>query len=251
MKRQKPPENDSFGPEEFAAATGAPRETVDRLIIYADLLRKWNQRINIVSPASIDSMWRRHFLDSAQLLKIAEKVLANRADGRSYCWADFGSGGGFPALVLAIMVGNGPDRGRPPTPGGSQDNVSRETFGQNIEPGSFDFHLVESDARKVAFLREAARLTDTNVTIHNCRIENLEPFPVDLTSARALAPLPKMLDLLSGFIGKETTCLFPKGQDVDIELTNAAKCWNMEVHKVQSLTDEAGTILMLRNVIRR
>jgi 16S rRNA (guanine527-N7)-methyltransferase len=193
------------------------RETLRRLEIYADLLAQWNKTINLVAAATLPDMWRRHFLDSAQLLPLACR---NGAPKSVKIWVDLGSGAGFPGLVLAILS---KDFDSPPM-----------------------MHLIESDARKCAFLREAARLTETNVILHNSRIETVETFPADVVTARALAPLAKLLDLSARFIGPDTTCLFLKGEHIDEELTEATKCRKMDIERFPSRSDPKGIILRLK-----
>lgn len=211
MKQTDPIVTAPLTPEAFQAQTAVSRETVDRLTAYADLLRKWQPKINLVGPSTMDDLWRRHFLDSAQLwplLPAETKTLI-----------DFGSGAGFPGLVLAVM-------------------------------GVPEVHLVESDQRKCAFMREAARATGVSVTIHNKRIEAIAPFPVDVVSSRALAALPQLLEFAAPFLAPHTTCLFPKGQNVEAELTHLNKIWTLRVDRQPSLTDADATILRLSEVRR-
>lgn len=199
------------GPDAVQAAFSVSRETRHRLEIYADLLVKWNTRINLVSPDSIPSLWARHIADSAQLFRFIPQNTPNLLD--------VGSGAGFPGLVLAIL-------------------------------GAPSVHLVESDQRKVAFMREAARMAGAAVTIHACRIEQAPPFTAGVVTARALAPLAKLLDWTAPFRGPDTVCLFLKGQTVEAELTDARKQWTMTVDRQPSVTDPTGTILALREVCR-
>ena len=198
-------------PEEFAAAANVSRETLERLKLYAALLEKWNRRINLVGRGTVDDLWRRHMLDSAQLLPLIP------ADAKSL--VDLGSGAGFPGLVLAIC-------------------------------GVQNVHLIESDRKKCSFLREATRATGAGVTIHNCRIEEIESFQADIVTSRALAPLPKLLDMAGRFIEKHSILLFLKGKHADRELTDAAKEWNMRIDRIPSHTDSDGTILRLEAISR-
>jgi len=195
--------------DQFLSAFPVSRETAERLQSYADLLVKWQAKINLVGPATIPDLWRRHFLDSAQLQRLlpAGPIL------------DLGSGAGFPGMVLAIL---------------RDDPV----------------HLVESDARKCAFLREVARLTNAAATIHNCRIESLSPFPVTAVTARALASVASLLSLAEGFLSPSTECLFLKGEKLEDELTEAAKDWKMTTERIQSLSDPQGIILRVKEVHR-
>jgi 16S rRNA (guanine527-N7)-methyltransferase len=203
----------SFGPDAFAEQTGVSRETLGALQTYAQLLEKWQRAINLVSPAALAELWWRHLLDSAQLHPLL------RPNTRTLL--DVGSGAGFPGLVLAII-------------------------------GVPEVHLVESDTRKAAFLREAARVAipTASVTVHPGRIERLAPFPVHAVTARACAPLPDLLRMCAPFLAPDTVCLFPKGVRVDEELTAAAKDWRMRVERVPSRTDPAATILKLDQIAR-
>ncbi|PWR21068.1 16S rRNA (guanine(527)-N(7))-methyltransferase RsmG [Zavarzinia compransoris] len=197
--------------EGFAAAANVSRETLDRLRLYADLLVKWQAKINLVGPATIPDLWRRHFLDSAQLFPL----LPEKPAGRERRLVDLGSGAGFPGLVLAIM-------------------------------GAGDVHLVESDQRKCAFLREAARITDTRVTIHALRIETLAPLDADVITARALASLEKLLDWAAPHRSAHTIHIIPKGKEAEAELTEAARRSTLESTRHRSLTDPAATIFRIR-----
>jgi 16S rRNA (guanine527-N7)-methyltransferase len=196
-------------PEAFAARAGVSRETLARLELYADLLRKWQKAINLVSTASLDDLWRRHIWDSAQLLPHIP------AEARSLL--DLGSGAGFPGLVLAIL-------------------------------GVRGVILVEADKRKCAFLREAARVTGTAVVIHDRRIEELgdKIAPVDVITARAVASLPLLLERIKLYMMPNTICLFHKGQQVETELAEIRQIWSGEIEKIPSVTDAAGVIIRLK-----
>jgi 16S rRNA (guanine527-N7)-methyltransferase len=192
-----------------AVLSSVSRETRERLDIYADLLRKWQRSINLVGPRTLDDLWNRHFVDSAQLMPLIPST--------ARVLVDFGSGAGFPGLVLAIL-------------------------------GVPQVHLIESDQRKSTFLREVARATGTSVTVHTKRIEQVTPFPADIVSARALAPLGDLLAFAAPFIGPDSLCLFPKGQTAEDELTAASKTWNINVNRIQSVTDPGATILRVSQV---
>ena len=197
--------------EGFREETGVSRETLDRLKLYADLLGKWQRRINLVGRSTLEDLWRRHMLDSAQLFPLLPK--------EARCLVDLGSGAGFPGLVLAIL-------------------------------GVPEVHLIESDGRKATFLREVSRETSTPVDIHVARIEQVPAFVADVVTARALAPLSKLLQLGSRFAGDRTVMLFPKGQDVDRELTEATKHTTMRTEFVPSRAHESGIILRLTGIDR-
>ena len=164
-----------------------------------------------MSRAAATELWHRHILDSAQLMTLIS------SETRSLI--DLGSGAGFPGLVLAIL-------------------------------GARGVELIESDARKCAFLREAARVTGTEVAINNRRIETVAPHPADVVTARGCAPLDRLLGLAERFIGPETTCLFLKGARAEEELTAAGKAWTMAVTRHPSRTDPGGVILSLQQVVR-
>ncbi len=234
----------TLGPEDFRKATNVSRETLARLELYAALLEKWSGAINLVSRDSLPELWRRHMLDSAQLLAL----LPPPPRGRPRTILDLGSGAGFPGLVLAIL-------------------------------GAGDVHLVEADTKKIAFLREAAHITQTEVKLHNCRIEDLAPIPVDVLTARALAPLPRLLDLVEPFFQQAESvdpneqantkanklpnpaqgvprpegpmALFPKGRDAERELTDSAEKWMMRVEVFPSRSDPNGQIVRLSGLARK
>jgi 16S rRNA (guanine527-N7)-methyltransferase len=195
----------------FAELVPVSRETLARLEAYAELLIRWSARINLVGRDTLADLWRRHMLDSAQLLPLMPEGTQGLID--------LGSGAGFPGLVLAIL-------------------------------GARGVELVEADSRKAAFLREAARITEVNPTIRPCRIAAVPPHPVNVVSARALAPLDRLLDLAWPFIGPATICLFPKGENVGQELTLASKDWTMTVSMHHSIADPRGVVLRLDGIVR-
>ncbi|HKS88125.1 MAG TPA: 16S rRNA (guanine(527)-N(7))-methyltransferase RsmG [Stellaceae bacterium] len=201
-----------LGPDGFAAAAGVSRETLARLAAYAGLLEQWSRRINLVAASTLGDPWRHHFLDSAQLFPLVPTAAKSLVD--------LGSGAGFPGLVLAIM-------------------------------GVPGVELVEADARKCAFLREAARIATASVTIHNARIESLLAHPADVVTARACAPLDRLLVLAQPFVAPGTVCLFPKGERAAQEVAAARQNWEFDVATHKSRTDRRGTILCLSRVARR
>ena len=201
----------ALDPAGFAALTGVSRETLARLEAYAALLAQWNERINLVGRDSLRDVWRRHFLDSAQLIPHLPR------DTRSLI--DLGSGAGFPGLVLAIL------------------DVP-------------EVELVESDARKCAFLREAARIADAPVRVHHARIEAVPPHEVEVVTARACAPLDRLLVMAQRFSAPHTVCLFLKGERAREELTAARRGWTMRAACHPSRADPRGVILKLEQVAR-
>jgi len=200
-----------YGPEAFQKDIHVSRETLDRLKAYADLLLVWNKKINLIGPSTAPDLWTRHMLDSAQLFPLVP------AGTRTL--VDLGSGAGFPGLVLGIM-------------------------------GIPGVTLIESDQRKCAFLREAARIAGATVTVLSKRIEDIAPFPADVITARALAPVADLLDWGAPFLTKSSLCIFPKGQNVEVELTQAHKRWRITVDQRPSRTDPRGTILCIGEVSR-
>jgi 16S rRNA (guanine527-N7)-methyltransferase len=203
-------------PEQFAAEANVSRDALERLRAYAALLTKWQAAINLVGRDTLDDPWRRHMLDSAQLVR--------HLPAGARVVTDLGSGAGFPGLVLAIVAG-------------------------------LHVHLVESTGRKTAFLQEAARLTGARVTIHRARIESIDPWPSDVVTARALAPLTTLLELGAPFLHSATpdvdpVCLFLKGAQAEQELTDARKSWKLAVERFPSLAEPAGCVLRIRGVSR-
>ena len=185
-------------------------EMLQRLERFGRLLTLWNPRINLVSANDLTRLWPRHICDSLQL---ARQVPPDAAI------IDLGSGAGFPGLILAIRTGN------PVT-------------------------LIESDTRKAAFLREAARETATRVTILNARIEDATPAPASIVTARALAPVPKLLQWAAPLLLPSGSCLFLKGKSVEDELTEAGTRWHMTIKRTPSRTDPDGVILALSHIRR-
>jgi len=200
-----------LSPEGFAALVPVSRETLDRLAVYVELLGKWTRRINLVAPGSMEDVWRRHILDSAQLLAL----LPPKPDAL----VDLGSGAGLPGLVLAIL-------------------------------GVPQVHLVESDTRKATFLQEAARQTGTAVTIHPRRIEAAPAIQADAVTARALARLAILLEYAQRFLAPDGTCYFLKGAVLADELTEAQESWHMKVSEFPSLSDASGVIVKLESIVR-
>lgn len=208
--------NDSSDRARALSLTPVSRETEQRLDVIVALLEKWQRTINLVAPASLPQLWTRHVADSLQLIPLAGDVRR---------WVDLGSGGGFPGLVVAAVLAERPDA---------------------------DVTLVESDSRKAAFLREAARLAELPVTVLPSRIEQVAAVlapGVEVVSARALAPLPRLLELAAPFLAQGATGLFLKGQDVDNELTQAAKSWRIDAEMRASLTNGGGHVLIVRNAV--
>jgi 16S rRNA (guanine527-N7)-methyltransferase len=197
--------------------TPVSRETQTRLEKFVDLLLQWQKKTNLISPTTIPTLWTRHIADSLQLIDLAP-------DAKT--WVDFGSGGGFPAIPIACALAE--------------------------KPGA-RVHLVESNGKKAAFLREAIRVTGVPAQIHAERVEKYNPNPVesvDVVTARALAPLKTLCDQAFALIEQGAIGLFPKGQDVASELTETAKYWNIEASTVASKTSPEGCIVIVRSLSR-
>jgi 16S rRNA (guanine527-N7)-methyltransferase len=201
--------------ERALTVTPVSRETLERLDRFVALLLTWQRRINLIAPSTVEELWTRHVADSLQLLDLAPGART---------WIDLGSGGGFPGMPIACALAE--------TPGA-------------------EVHLIESNNKKAAFLREAARATGAPVKIHPMRIEKfVDGFEgaADVVAARALAGLKVLLKECFTLLRRGTLGLFPKGQDVDAELTQASRCWNMTWDLVPSLTDPKGRIVVVRSL---
>ncbi len=192
---------------------GVSRESMERLEILVGVLLAWQARINLIAPSTVEDVWMRHVVDSAQLLPLIHK--------NTSAIADLGSGAGFPALVLAA-----------------------------IHPARV--HMFEANAKKVAFLHEALRQMKVEASVHRDRLEahsapNSMPL-VQVVTARAFAPLPLLLGYAQPFFESGATGLFHKGQDVDAELAEAAKAWEITAQKHSSITDVQSVILEVKEL---
>jgi len=195
-----------------ALCPAVSRETWQRIGTYVDLLAQWQKTLNLVSTRTLDEVWTRHVADSLQLLALAPGALR---------WADLGAGAGLPGLPLALALAD--------VPGAMVD-------------------LVESDQRKAAFLREVVRLTGAPARIHPVRIERWAKAwdePVEVVTARALAPLDRLIPLALPLLQAGALGLFPKGRSVAQELTDAARSWHITHTLVPSATDSAARIVVV------
>lgn len=189
------------------------RETRERLDLYAGMVRQWNSHINLVSPGDLDNFASRHLTDCLQL----SALCPDNVD----LWADLGSGGGLPGLVVAIA------------------HADRNTR----------FALVESDKRKAAFLRQVARETEiTNTTVIARRIEDVEPLNADVVSARALAPLPKLMAYLQRHLSTNGRALLPKGRQWQAEVEEAGREWRFDCRAHPSITQDGAAVLDISGV---
>lgn len=207
---------DSYARAQIETSLNVSRETIAALDDYTALLKKWNPAINLVAKSTISQIWTRHFLDSAQIWQIVKPT-----SGR---WVDFGAGGGFPGLVIAILA-------------------------KELAP-SLLVTLVESDIRKATFLRQVSLSLALATEVLSSRAEVLKNLEADYISARAMAALPKLLELVEQHGNSGVISLFPKGKSFESELTQAEKSWTFDVQKTQSLTDPDGVILKIEGVRR-
>jgi 16S rRNA (guanine527-N7)-methyltransferase len=199
--------------EEALRLTPVSRETLRRLDDFVALLLQWQQRVNLIAASTIPHLWTRHIADSLQLLDLLPEAKV---------WVDLGSGGGFPGLMLACALA--------------------ETPGAHV-------HLIESNGKKATFLREAVSVTKAPADVHAARLENMVDSlkgRVDAVSARAFSPLKTLLDQSAPLLQAGATGVFPKGQDVEAELTQASKYWTMQSTLTPSRTNPAARIVVVR-----
>jgi 16S rRNA (guanine527-N7)-methyltransferase len=201
--------------EQALALMPVSRETVERLDRFAGLLLDWHRRVNLIAPSTEPVLWTRHIADSLQLLALAPEARV---------WADLGSGAGFPGLVIACVLAD--------------------------RPGAL-VHLVESNGKKTAFLRDAARATEAPVVVHAVRVADFAknaPDGIEAVTARAFAPLPDLLAAAYPLLKTGAIGVFPKGQNADAELTEAAKCWRFQETLAASRTDPKARIIVVRSL---
>ena len=209
------------GRAKFEALAPVPADEISAITQdvarWGDLLVKWNAKINLVAPGTIHDFWVRHALDSAQIIphipEDAEII------------ADFGSGAGFPGLMIAIAA----------KASGSTRHV----------------HLMESVGKKASFLRTVARELELPATVHNLRIEAVDPLEADVITARAFAPLPRLLPMADRHLKPRGTLVLPKGVTLDDEVGEATLDWAFALKTAQSLTDESGQIAILSGLQSR
>lgn len=197
----------------FQALVGATDAQIEGLVRFQELLAEWNEVMNLVGPLTIATYWTRHALDSAQLIPLAPEATT---------WADLGAGAGLPGVVLAILL-----KGR---------------AGAKV-------HLVESMAKRCRFLEVVAKDLDLPVQIHNARAEDLK-LKVDIVTARACAPMTKLLGFAEPYLRNGATGLFLKGQEVETELTEARKAWTFDADLRTSQSDPRGRIVQVKRLSR-
>ncbi len=201
--------------ERALALTPVSRETLVRLDRFVALLLERQPQINLIAPSTTATLWTRHVADSLQLLALAPEARV---------WVDFGSGAGFPGLAIACALA--------------------DIAGAQV-------HLVESSTKKAAFLREAAQAVGAPATVHTMRVADfvkVAPAGIEAVTARAFAPLPALFSEVHPLLIKGAVGLFPKGQGVEVELTEAAKCWTIQATLAVSRTDPRGRIVVVRGL---
>lgn len=203
-----------FDAAAFQAATGATDAQMADLEGYRSMLDEWNQHLNLVGPSAMASFWRRHAYDSAQLLQI-------EPDAR--VWADLGTGAGLPGVVLAILL-----KGR-----------------QRAQ-----VHLVESLQKRCRFLEEVVRALDLPATVHRSRAEELRLTGIEVVTARACAPLARLLGYARPILSAGARGLFLKGRDIEAEIAEARRSWKFEAKLVASLSDPSGRIVRVEKLAR-
>lgn len=191
------------------------RETIDKLRAFEDLLRKWTRKINLVSQHTLDDLWERHILDSAQVYEIAPHFKR---------WVDLGSGGGLPGVIIAVIAAEkAPDA---------------------------KVHLIESDQRKCVFLRSALRELDVPGEVIAKRIDDVDPMAADIVTARALADLDQLLSFASRHMQSSGTALFPKGARWSEEDQSARSQWSYSCEPITSKTNPEAAILKIKDIVR-
>lgn len=202
--------------EEFCSYQHVSRETFKKFEIFIEVLLKWQKSVNLISNSTINTIWKRHFLDSAQLYTYSQDIKGNILD--------IGSGAGFPGMILAMM-------------------------------GNNNVNLIESDQKKCIFMREVARLTNTKVKIYNCRIEDLDYMKPELIISRALAPLSKLIEYVDNHMNKNIEenkvtpkLLFLKGKNYNNEIYDLLKIKKLEIDIFPSITDDFGKVLYIKNI---
>lgn len=203
-------------PNNTIAELSVSRETLDKLDAYEGLITKWTKKINLVSRSTLSDLRERHIVDSAQLFRLIPS--------KSNHLVDFGSGGGLPGVVLAILA---------------QEHLPK-----------LRVTLVESDLRKATFLRQCCRELDLRYAVKSVRAEALEPQEASVVTARALAPLSLLFELTFRHMSAEAVAIFPKGQNAEEELASARQSWSFDCEQYQSLTSTQSSLLRFQRIER-
>lgn len=207
------PEEAAYGPVEFAAQFGVSEARMAEMVRFRDLVAETNEVMNLVGPATIATFWTRHALDSAQLLPLEPQAVT---------WADLGAGAGFPGVVLAILL-------------------------KDVDGGHV--HLVDSLTKRCRFLERVVEELALPATVHNARAESLK-LKVDVVTARACAPMTRLLGFARPYYQQGSTGLFLKGDKVVEELNEARKSWSFESELLPSLSDPRGRVVRIRRLTR-
>ncbi len=208
-------DDDGFGPEEAGELTGVSRETIERVDAFVAVLDEWRKKINLIGPGEGKHLWRRHILDSLQLVQFIPE------SARSL--ADLGTGGGFPGVVLACA----------------------------LHDRKVVVSLVEKSVRKAEFLEAAVAELGLNAVVLNQRIEDTSANKNDVVTARALAPLPKLMTLTEGWLARDGLAIVVKGRDVDKELIHTRETWTFDLEARPSLSGPDGQVLLISNLTKR
>ncbi|WP_458792108.1 16S rRNA (guanine(527)-N(7))-methyltransferase RsmG [Yoonia sp. MH D7] len=198
------------------AGMDVSRETIERLELFEALTKKWNPTINLVARSTLDDLWERHIVDSAQLFQYAPSLLKH--------WVDVGSGGGFPGIVIAAMA-------------------------KELSPAT-RITMIESDQRKSTFLRTASRELSLDVTVLADRIEDVAPQSADVVSARALSNLDDLFALIQKHMTPLACAILPKGRTFESEISQAEKNWRFDLSAHASMTEPDARILVVKDIIR-
>ena len=203
-----------YGSVAILPGLNVSRETEATMRRLVELVAKWTTHINLISSKSLDDIWTRHILDSAQLFRYLPVGAKH--------WGDLGSGGGFPGLVIGIVA-------------------------LELAP-ELRMTLIESDQRKATFLRTAARELKLRVDVRTSRIEKTQPLVADILTARALGPLPQLLSHAQRHLSASGIGLFPKGRTADQEIAAAKQNWRFELTTHASMTDVGAQILRIEKI---
>lgn len=210
--------SETYTREQFLDSDFVSRETksnvATKLDRYVELLKEANERFNLIGPSALTNLWQRHILDSAQLLPIVSRETKSI---HSPVIMDIGSGGGFPAIILSIL-------------------------------GVSNIHLVESVRKKADFLQAVVSELSLSATVHHSRAEDIKDMKADVITARAVANIQTLIEQTQSLRKDNTVCIFPKGQSVREELTDAVRNWQFEKHEIQSRSDPSGVIVVLKKV---
>ena len=215
MSDAAPAQPDAFGPDAFASATGASSAEMGDLESFRALLGEWNTRMNLVGPSGLTQFWLRHAYDSAQLLHVEHSVRS---------WADVGAGAGFPGVVLAIL---------------------------SKRRGDARVHLIEATGKRIRFLETVCNALALPAMVHHGRAEALAPpADIEVVTARACAPLTRLLGYTESFFQAGARGVFLKGREVEAEVSEAQRSWKFRAELLPSHSDPSGRILRIEGLTR-